>query len=165
MSTEAPAFHIAEVPKDARIGIVAARFNQKLVDELLSGCLQRLADLGISKDRIEIHRIPGAFELPLAAKAMAQTRRFAAIICLGAVVRGETPHFKYVSGEAARGIAAVGRETGIPAIFGVLTTNTEQQAWDRCGGKHGHAGQRAAEAALEMIVVLREIAKTSPGAA
>jgi 6,7-dimethyl-8-ribityllumazine synthase len=87
----------------------------------------------------------------------ASTRRFAAIICLGAVVRGDTPHFDYVAGEAARGIQQVAIEQSLPVIFGVLTTNTEQQAWDRVGGSHGHAGERAAEAALEMIAVLRRL--------
>jgi 6,7-dimethyl-8-ribityllumazine synthase len=157
MSTEAPAFDPGDIPVDVQIGIVAARFNQKLVDELVMGCQRRLKGLGVKADQIEMHRVPGAFELPLAAQHMAQTRRFDAVICLGAVVRGETPHFEYVSGECARGISAVSRKTGVPVIFGVLTTNTEQQAWDRCGGKHGHAGERAADAALEMVIVLRAI--------
>lgn len=157
MSTQAPAFVPTDLPADARVGVVAARFNGPIVEELLNGCLKRLRELGVDEERVEVHRVPGAFELPVAAKALAQTRRFQAIICLGAVVRGETPHFDYVAGEAARGVAEVARSEGVPVIFGVLTTNTEQQAWDRCGGKHGHAGQRAAEAALEMIVVLRRI--------
>jgi len=158
MSAEVPSFQPSEIPADARIGIAAARFNAKVVDALLEGCQRRLKELGIAADRVELVRVPGAFELPLAAKAMARTKRFSAVICLGAVIRGETPHFDYVAGEAARGVAAVSRDEMLPVIFGVLTTNNDQQAWDRCGGKHGHAGIRAAEAALEMIAVLRRIA-------
>lgn len=142
---------------DARVGIAAARFNQKLVEELLAGCQRRLKELGVDEGRVEVYRVPGAFELPLVAKVMAQTKRFKAVVCLGAVVKGETPHFDYVAGECAAGIAQVSLSERVPVIFGVLTTNTEQQAWDRCGGKHGHAGERAAEAALEMIVTVRKV--------
>ena len=104
--------------------------------------------------RVEIHKVPGAFELPVAAKVLAGTKRFHAVICLGCVIRGDTPHFDYVAGEAARGIQQVAVTEGVPVIFGVLTTNTEQQALDRVGGAHGHAGERAAEAAAEMIVMV-----------
>ncbi len=157
MSTQAPEFIPTDVPLDAKVAIVAARFNAPIVDELLRGCLARLDELGVGADRVLVERVPGAFELPLAAKALAATRRFAAVICLGAVIRGETPHFDYVAGEAARGVQDAALETGLPIIFGVLTTNNEEQARDRIGGRHGHAGQRAAEAALEMITVLRRI--------
>lgn len=157
MSTQAPDFSRREIPADTRIAIAAARFNEKIVDELLAGCLRRLVELGIPADRVDVSRVPGAFELPLAAKLLAQTGRFAAVICLGAVVRGDTPHFDYVAGECARGIASVSLSENLPVIFGVLTTDTEEQAWDRCGGKHGHAGQRAAEAAVEMIALARKI--------
>ena|SRR5687767_4636437 len=157
MSTQAPALVPQDVPMDARVGIAAARFNQKLVDELLAGCQRRLKELGVDEGRVEVYRVPGAFELPLVAKVMAQTKRFKAVVCLGAVVKGETPHFDYVAGECAKGIAQVSLSERVPVIFGVLTTNTEQQAWDRCGGKHGHAGERAAEAALEMIVTVRKV--------
>lgn len=114
-----------------------------------------MTELGISDRRIEVYRVPGAFELPLAAQVLARTRRFDAIICLGAVIRGETPHFDYVAAEAARGIAAVALGENLPVIFGVLTTNNERQAIDRCGGRRGHAGMRAAEAAIEMIAMVR----------
>ena len=157
MSTQAPAFGSGPIPRNARIAIVAARFNAHLVDELLAGCVRRLESLGVGSGRVEIHRVPGAFELPLAAKALARTKRFAAVVCLGAVVRGDTPHFDYVAGECARGIAAVSLSETLPIIFGVLTTNTEQQALDRIGGSHGHAGERAAEAALEMAAFLEKI--------
>jgi 6,7-dimethyl-8-ribityllumazine synthase len=158
MSTQPPPFKATDIPGDARIAIAAARFNQEIVDALLAGCVKRLEDHGISADRVIIQRVPGAFELPLAAKLLAQSGRYSAIICLGAVVRGETPHFDYVAGECARGIADVALSESLPVIFGVLTTDNEQQAWDRCGGKNGHAGERAADAALEMIALACRIA-------
>lgn len=157
MSTQVPAPVPQEVPIDARVGVAAARFNHKLVDELLAGCLRRLTELGIGEERIEVYRVPGAFELPLTAKVLAQTKRFKAVICLGAVVRGETPHFDYVAGECAAGVAQVSLSERLPVIFGVLTTNTQEQAWDRCGGKHGHAGEQAAQAAADMIVAIRQV--------
>ena len=161
MSTQAPAPSAVQIPPDVRIGIVAARFNAPIVDELLAGCLRRLKELGVSESRIEVQRVPGAFELPIAAQAMARTRRFAGVICLGCVIRGDTPHFDYVAGEAARGIQQVALSEHLPVIFGVLTTNTEQQARDRAGGPQGHAGERAADAAAEMISVLRAIGRQS----
>jgi 6,7-dimethyl-8-ribityllumazine synthase len=145
------------VGKKTRIAIAAARFNAEIVDELLTGCLRRLAELGVGGGRVEVMRVPGAFELPVTARAFARTGRFDAVICLGAVVRGETPHFDYVAGECARGIQDVSIWEDLPVIFGVLTTNTQEQATDRIGGKHGHAGERAAEAAVEMIGVLDAI--------
>jgi len=157
MSTKRPDFQGAKAKPNIRIGIVAARFNETIVDKLLTGCLDRLGELGVKADCITIERVPGAFEIPLTAKAMCRTEKFAAVICLGAVVRGETPHFDYVAGECAKGIAQVSRDEMLPVIFGVLTTNTHEQALDRCGGKHGHAGKSAAEAAIEMIGVLSRI--------
>jgi 6,7-dimethyl-8-ribityllumazine synthase len=157
MSTQIPATMAVELPRSARVAVVAARFNAALVDELLSGCLRRLKELGLDADRVAVHRVPGAFELPVAAQALARTGRFAAVICLGCVVRGDTPHFEYVAGEAARGIQQVALSEHLPVIFGVLTTNTEQQAWDRAGGKHSHGGVNAADAAAEMITVLARI--------
>jgi 6,7-dimethyl-8-ribityllumazine synthase len=157
MSTQAPHMIAVAIGRKTRVAIAAARFNADLVDDLLSGCLRRLAELGVPEPRVEVVRVPGAFELPVAARAFAQTGRFAAVICLGAVVRGDTPHFDYVAGEAARGIQDVAIAESLPVIFGVLTTNTHEQATDRTGGKHGHAGERAAEAAVEMIGVLATI--------
>jgi len=165
MSTKVPPFlsaAVAAVPSVARIGIAAARFNAPIVNELLAGCLGRLKELGISTSRISVHHVPGAFELPLAAQTLARTGRYSAVICLGAVIRGQTPHFDYVAGQAARGIAQVALEESLPVILGVLTTNNERQARDRIGGAHGHAGIRAAEAAIEMIATLRQIRKDSP---
>jgi 6,7-dimethyl-8-ribityllumazine synthase len=159
MSTQAPSFQGGSLPSGAKIGIVAARFNADIVDELLAGCLRRLAELGITVDRVQTFRVPGAFELPTAAQAMARTARFAAIVCLGAVVRGDTPHFEYVAGECARGIMRVSLDEALPVIFGVLTTNTQQQALDRIGGAQGHAGERAAEAAIEMAALLNSLKK------
>jgi 6,7-dimethyl-8-ribityllumazine synthase len=156
MSKNAPAFQSTDVPADARIAIVAARFNAEIVDELLAGCQRRLTALEIDAARVTVHRVPGAFELPLAAKVLAQTKKFSAIICLGCVVRGDTPHFDYVAGEAARGIQRVALDEGLPIIFGVLTTNTDEQAKARAGGSHSHAGENAAEAALEMIAMIHK---------
>jgi 6,7-dimethyl-8-ribityllumazine synthase len=160
MSTQAPAsLSDLQFPADVRVAVVAARFNADIVDELLAGCLRRLKALGVGEERVYVERVPGAFELPVAAKLLARTRRFGAIVCLGAVIRGDTPHFDYVAGECARGIQQVAINEGLPVIFGVLTTNTNQQALDRIGGSHGHAGERAAEAAVEMIGVAIRAAK------
>jgi 6,7-dimethyl-8-ribityllumazine synthase len=157
MSRKTPSFELRRAPRNARVGVVAARFNDEIVEKLLQGCLTRLNALGISENRMTVERVPGAFELPLVAKAMCRTGKFDAVICLGAVIRGQTPHFDFVAGECARGIAQVSRDEITPVIFGVLTTNTEQQARDRIGGKHGHAGVRAAEAAVEMIAVMQRL--------
>src|SRR5665213_3840784 len=104
MSLQSPSSIHAELPPSARVGVIAARFNAAIVDELLAGCITRLKELGLDGDKVELHRVPGAFELPLAAQAVARTGRVAAVICLGCVVRGDTPHFELVAGEAARGI-------------------------------------------------------------
>ena len=157
MSTKFPGFQPADLPESARIAIIAARFNGDITDELLNGCLRRLTELDISGSRVEIHRVPGAFELPVAAKALARTHRFNSIICLGCIVRGDTPHFDYVAGEAARGIQEVSLAEMIPCIFGVLTVNTEEQARERVGGKHGHYGERAADSACEMMAMMSRI--------
>jgi 6,7-dimethyl-8-ribityllumazine synthase len=156
MSSKFPGFQPADLPDTARVAIIAARWNGDIVDELLTGCMRRLEELGIDGARVEIHRVPGAFELPVAAKMLARTKRFMSLICLGCIVRGDTPHFDYVAGEAARGIQDVALTEMLPVIFGVLTTNTEEQALERVGGKHGHYGERAAESAAEMMsLVLR----------
>ncbi len=158
MSDQFPQPAVTAVPTGASVAIVAARFNADLVDELLRGCLDRLRELGCCGDFAPVHRVPGAFELPLAAKALCRTGRCAAVIALGAVVRGQTPHFEYVSGQCAAGLAEVGLEEMIPVIFGVLTCDTRQQALDRIGGPHGHAGVSAANAAAEMIHLMRRLA-------
>lgn len=155
MSTDAPEFIPSDVPADTKIAIVAARFNASIVDRLLAGCVARLKELGVDDNRIVVERVPGAFELPVAAKALGQSGHYQAVICLGCVIRGDTAHFEYVAGECARGLQHVAIELAMPVIFGVLTTNTRQQAEDRTGGSHGHAGRQAAEAALEMILLLQ----------
>src|SRR5438105_5393888 len=131
MSTAAPDFVPPDLPPDAKVAVVAARFNAQIVDELLAGCVRRLAELGLRGECVEVHRVPGAFELPVAARVLAHTRKFSAVVCLGCVVRGDTPHFDYVAGECARGLQQVAILECLPVIFGVLTTNTEQQALDR----------------------------------
>ena len=153
MSVKAPKSFAGDFPPDTKIAIAAARFNNEIVDELLRGCVQRLKELKLAEKNIEVHQVPGAFELPLAAKLLADTQKFNAIICLGCVIRGDTPHFDYVAGQCAQGIQQVALETKIPIIFGVLTTNTEQQARDRLD-----AGQRSADAAAEMIALVRNLA-------
>jgi 6,7-dimethyl-8-ribityllumazine synthase len=150
MSRKSPKAIRPKIRGSPQIAVIASRFNQEIVDELLANCVQRLSEIGVKPAKIAIHRVPGAFELPVAAKLAADTGKFAAIICLGAVIRGETPHFDFVAGEAARGIQDGAIQTGIPIIFGVLTTDTEKQARDRLA-----AGARAADAALEMAELAR----------
>jgi 6,7-dimethyl-8-ribityllumazine synthase len=152
MSTETPSPQEARIPSGARVAIVAARFNESIVEKLIDACRTRLSGLGVESARVELFRVPGAFELPLAAQAAARTGRFAAIICLGAIIRGQTPHFDYVAGQCARGIARVSLDESIPVIFGVLTTDTPEQALARLD-----AGTRAAEAAAQMIVLMSSL--------
>jgi 6,7-dimethyl-8-ribityllumazine synthase len=159
MSSATPSTQKHKIRKNARFAIVAARFNGAIVDALLTGCVSRLEALGVAPNRIETHQVPGAFELPLGAKALAHSGRFAAVICLGAVIRGDTPHFDYVAGEAARGIQSVALSESLPVIFGVLTTDTQEQARQRCGGVHGNAGERAAEAAVEMAALMEKVGR------
>jgi 6,7-dimethyl-8-ribityllumazine synthase len=142
-----------------RIGIALARFNQAVTDRLLAGALEALGQHGVADDAIDVATVPGAFELPLCAQRMAATGRYDALLCLGAVVRGETPHFDFVAGEAARGIADVSRRFDLPIAFGVLTSDTMQQALERAGGTRGNKGFEAAVTALEMVQVLRIVQK------
>jgi len=143
-----------------KFAVVCARFNSFVTDRLLEGALDALKNAGATDDRsIEIVRVPGAWELALAAKTLADRNKPDAIIALGAVIRGDTPHFEYVAGQAAAGLAAVQLETGIPVAFGVLTTNTAQQATDRAGGKDGNKGYDAAITAIEMAHLLRRLRK------
>jgi 6,7-dimethyl-8-ribityllumazine synthase len=140
-----------------RIGVALARFNQSVTDRLLAGALEALVRHGVAEDAIDVAVVPGAFELPLCAQRMASAGRYDALVCLGAVVRGETPHFDYVAGEAARGIAEVARRHDVPVAFGVLTTDTVEQALARAGGERGNKGYEAAVTALEMVQVLRAV--------
>ncbi|SCA62914.1 6,7-dimethyl-8-ribityllumazine synthase [Chlamydiales bacterium SCGC AG-110-P3] len=141
----------------ARIAIVAARFNGTIVNNLLQGAISTLIQHGVDVDNITVCWVPGAFELPLAAKRWALSHQIDAVICLGTVIRGATPHFDYVCGQAASGITSVALETETPVIFGVLTTETIEQAIERSGTKAGNKGSDSALAALEMISVIRQI--------
>ncbi len=140
-----------------RFGIVLGRFNSFIGERLLEGALDALVRHGAADDQITVARVPGAFEIPLAAKKMAQTGNYDALICLGAVIRGSTPHFDYVASEVSKGIAHVSLESGIPIAFGVLTTDTIEQAIERAGTKAGNKGADAACAAMEMVDLLRKI--------
>jgi 6,7-dimethyl-8-ribityllumazine synthase len=140
-----------------RIGIVASRFNERVVRSLLDGAIETLGRVGVADDDIELAWVPGAFELAVVASALAESGRTDAVICLGAVVRGDTPHFDHVAGQAASGIARVGVDAGVPVIFGVLTTDDAAQAEARAGGKAGNKGADAALAAIETIRVLRAV--------
>jgi 6,7-dimethyl-8-ribityllumazine synthase len=158
MSRHTPQPIELKIPPDARVAVVAARWNADIVEALLAGCVARLRSLGIGEANLDVHRVPGAYELPVAAKMCVKSRRFYnAVILIGCVIRGDTAHFDYVAGEAARGIQQVGIDSGVPCIFGVLTVENHQQALDRAGGSHGHAGEAAAEAAAEMIALARTI--------
>jgi 6,7-dimethyl-8-ribityllumazine synthase len=140
-----------------RFGIVVSRFNDVVSTPLLEGAVEALELHGVSADDITIAWVPGAFEIPIAAREIAEHGGVDAVVCLGAVIRGETAHFEYVAGEAARGVASVHASTGVPATFGVLTVDTLEQALDRAGGKHGNKGAEAAMAAVEMVSLLREL--------
>jgi 6,7-dimethyl-8-ribityllumazine synthase len=140
-----------------RFGIVVSRFNNFVTEPLLTGAIDALKQHGANEQEIEVIRVPGAWEIPIAARALASHRKPDAIICLGAVIRGGTPHFDYVAGEAARGIADASAETGVPMAFGLLTTDNEQQAIDRAGGKSGNKGFDAALTAIEMANLLKDL--------
>jgi 6,7-dimethyl-8-ribityllumazine synthase len=145
--------------KGMRVAIVVARFNQHITGELLTGAHRALLKAEVAAEDVTVAWVPGAFELPLVAKHLAGSGCCDAVVCLGAVIRGDTPHFEYVAGEAARGLQEVALATGIPIVFGVLTTDTLQQALDRVGGSEGHKGEEAASTALEMIELLRRLSK------
>jgi 6,7-dimethyl-8-ribityllumazine synthase len=144
------------VAHNLKFGIIVGRFNEFIGGKLLSGALDGLKRHGVEEEDIEIAWVPGAFEIPLAAKKMAKTENYDAVICLGAVIRGATPHFDYVSSEVSKGIASVSLETGIPVIFGVLTTDTIEQAIERAGTKAGNKGYDAAVTAIEMANLLSQ---------
>lgn len=140
-----------------KIGIVLSRFNSLLSEKLLTGAEDALIRHGVSSDDISVARVPGAVELPLVAKKMAESGKYDAVVCLGVVVRGGTPHFDYVASEAAKGIAKTSYDLGIPVIFGVITTDTLEQAIERAGTKMGNKGYDAAVSAIEMANLLKEI--------
>jgi len=141
-----------------RIGIAVARFNAEVTDMLLAGCRKALGDAGVEEGDIEIVRVPGAWELPLACRHMVATGRFDAVVALGAVVRGETAHFEFISGECARGLMQLAADTGVPVAFGVLTPENGDQARFRADPERGNKGREAALAALEMIDLAERVA-------
>lgn len=144
-----------------KFAIVVSRFNSFVTERLLAGALDALARTGAAGDDIEIVKVPGSWEVPLAAKTLAEARRHDAVICLSAVIRGDTPHFDYVASEAAKGIANASLQTGVPMSFGVLTTNTLEQAIDRAGTKGGNKGFDAAMTAVEMANLMRQLRQSS----
>jgi 6,7-dimethyl-8-ribityllumazine synthase len=138
-----------------KFAIVAARFNSFIVDRLLEGALDALRRTGGDPDAVTVVKVPGSWEMPVVVAELAKAKEYDAIICLGAVIRGETPHFDYVAGNAASGLASIGPQTGVPVVFGVLTTNTVDQAVDRAGTKSGNKGFDAAMTAIEMAQLLK----------
>ena len=146
------------ISKGIRVGIVAARFNEFIVSKLLSGCQDGLLRHGVKDEDIAVAWVPGAFEIPLAAQAMAKSGNYDAVIALGAVIRGSTSHYDYVCAEVSKGVANVSLNTGVPVLFGVLTTDTIEQAIERAGTKAGNKGAECAQGAIEMVNLLRGMA-------
>lgn len=142
-----------------KFALVVSRFNDIFSERLLGGALDGLKRRGAREEDLTVYKVPGAFEIPLVAKKLALSGDYDAVICLGAVIRGSTPHFEYVAAEVSKGIAAAALETGVPIIFGVITTDTLEQAIERSGSKAGNKGYAAAEAAVEMVSLLRQIGK------
>lgn len=145
------------VAENLKIGIVASRFNEFITGKLLEGALDSFSRHGVAADAVDVAWVPGAFEIPLVAQKMASSGKYDAIVCLGAVIRGNTPHFDVVCAETSKGVAAVSLSTGKPVIFGVLTTDTIEQAIERAGTKAGNKGAEAATSAIEMVNLLRQI--------
>ena len=144
-------------PADLDVAVVASRYNAEVVQRLLDGAVARLGEHGIAPERVTVVAVPGAWELPLACRRLAEAGGHQAVVALGCVIRGGTPHFEYVCAEAARGITRAAADTGVPISFGVLTTDTLDQALERAGGSHGNKGAEAADAAVEMAGLLRTL--------
>jgi 6,7-dimethyl-8-ribityllumazine synthase len=142
-------------PPAGKFALVAARFNQRVVESLVEGARDTLARHGVAKDDIVLHWVPGSFEIPLVAQTVAASKKYAAVICLGAVIRGETDHYDHVAGSATSGVAQAALATGVPVIFGILTTENVEQALNRAGLKSGNKGAEAALAAIEMANLLK----------
>ena len=145
------------IAKGLKFGVVAGRFNEFISSKLYSGVVDGLVRHGAEEADIEAAWVPGAFEIPLVAQRMAASKRFDAVICIGAVIRGSTPHFDYVAGEVSKGVSKIALDTGVPVIFGVLTTDTIEQAIERAGTKAGNKGYDAAVTAIEMANLLKQI--------
>jgi 6,7-dimethyl-8-ribityllumazine synthase len=143
--------------KGLKFGVAASRFNEFITKKLVEGAQDALLRHGVSGEDIDIAWVPGSFELPLAAQKLAQTKRYDAIICLGAVIRGGTPHFDFIAGEVTKGIAQVGLASGLPVIYGIVTADTLEQAIDRAGTKEGNQGFKAASSAIEMANLVKSI--------
>jgi 6,7-dimethyl-8-ribityllumazine synthase len=152
-----PTFEGGYTPPDGRFAVVVARFNGLITESLLSGCHDALSRHGVSDDRVDVAWVPGSFEIPVVAKRLASTGRYEAVICLGCVIRGETGHYDHVAGQAAGGVLQAGLATGVPVIFGVLTTDTVEQALNRAGIKGGNKGADAALSAIEMVNLLKRL--------
>ena len=142
---------------DSRFGIVVSKFNESITNRLLDSALETFKKAGATPEHIRVVKVPGAFEIPLVARELAQTQQFDAIVCLGSVIRGETAHFDYICAEASRGIAQAALDTGVPVIFGVLTTETVEQALERAGSPQKNRGVHAAQAAMEMASLMKDI--------
>ncbi len=142
--------------KGFRFAIVASRWNDSIVSRLIDGALEALEELSAEVEAIEVFRVPGAFEIPLCALKAAESGKFDAVICLGVIIRGQTPHFEYIAGEVARGIGEAGLKTGVPLLFGVITAENVDQAIDRAGVKLGNKGFEAATASVELVNLYRE---------
>ncbi len=140
-----------------RVGIVVSRFNNLITERLLDGALDRLRRSNVADDAVDVCRVPGAFEVPKAAKVMADTGRYDGVVALAAVIRGATPHFEYVASEVSKGLARVNLDASVPVTFGVITADTVDQAIERAGSKAGNKGAQAAESLIEMVNVLREV--------
>jgi 6,7-dimethyl-8-ribityllumazine synthase len=140
-----------------RFALVAARFNRFVVDHLVAGALDNLKQHGVKEENIDLLWVPGSFEIPLIAQRLAGSKKYEAVICLGAVIRGETAHYDHVASQAAHGVAQASLSTGIPVIFGILTCETVEQAVDRAGAKSGNKGFEAAQTAIEMVNLLRQL--------
>ena len=145
------------VPEGIKVGVVASRFNEFIVSKLLSGCLDTLLRHGVQGDDISVAWVPGAFEIPLIASKMAKSGKYDAVIALGAVIRGSTSHYDYVCGEVSKGVANVSLNSDIPVMFGVLTTDTIEQAIERAGSKAGNKGSECAQGAIEMVNLIRAL--------
>ena len=144
-------------PPAGRFALVAARFNALIVDALVSGAVDGLRRHGVPDDRIDVVRVPGSFEIPLVAQKLGESGRYAAVVCLGAVIKGDTDHYDHVAGATTSGIAQAGLTCGVPIIFGVLTCDTLEQAMNRAGGKAGNKGFESAVTAVEMVNLLKRL--------
>src|SRR5438094_6966297 len=149
-------------PPAGRFAIVAARFNTLVTESLLAGCRDAMARHGVAEDRIDVAWVPGSFEIPMVARRLAGSGRYAAVICLGCVIRGETSHYDHVAGQAASGVMQASLATGVPVIFGILTTENVEQALNRSGLKGGNKGAEAAMTAIEMVNLLTQIQENAP---